>query len=64
MKKAKITLTFLLLSLIIVINGCGGKLTTISWTEKEIGQMKQDDETEQGKQDVPKKLSPVVRYTW
>ncbi len=66
MKKVKMILTGILLSLIIVLSGCsGGKLSTLPWTKNEIEQMKNDDVPEQGKQDgSPKKVSPFVRYTF
>lgn len=69
MKKVKITLTIIALSLIIgLVSGCSdGQWSTIPWTEEELKQMEQNNTTEQekpGGQGTPKKLSPFVRYTW
>ncbi len=69
MKKVKIVLTTIVLSLIIgLISGCSdGQWSSIPWTEEELKQMEENDTTEQekqGDQGTPKKLSPFVRYTW
>lgn len=68
MKKVKIVLTIIVLSLIIgLISGCSnGQWITVPWTEKEIEQMKTADKIEQETQEegVPKKFSPIVRYTF
>jgi len=45
MKKVKILLTLLTLSLIIVINGCGAKLKTAPWSEDDIQRMEQEEQT-------------------
>ena len=52
MKKVKILLTIVLLSLIMGISGCGGSLKTPPWSESDIEQM-ENEKVE---------CVPIVRY--
>jgi uncharacterized lipoprotein YehR (DUF1307 family) len=42
MKKVKNILTLIALSLIIVISGCGSKMKTAPWSEKDLEKMEQE----------------------
>ena len=48
MKKVKNILTIIALSLIIVISGCGSKMKTAPWSERDLEKMEQE-----GQETVP-----------
>jgi hypothetical protein len=52
MKKVIIILTLITLSLIIVLNGCGSKVKTAPWSERDLEKMEQEDQ----------KTVPIVRW--
>jgi len=45
MKKVKNILTLITLSLIIVLNGCGSKVKTAPWSERDLEKMEQEEQT-------------------
>ncbi len=44
MKKVKIILTLISLLLIIVISGCGSKMKTAPWSERDLERMNDEDQ--------------------